>query len=127
SLHCDQLSNFRLCLAAGAEIVRDPEPVHGRASLIHHEGHFLFSSLESPFEAARYHSLHAARPVPSIYEEIAWTTDDATGERDSIMAIAHRELPRYGAQFHPESILSPNGASVIHSFLCGLFPREASV
>ena len=94
----------------GGRIERDPIPVHGRPSPVEHSGHALFEGFESPFLAGRYHSLRAATPVPESLEVLAWT-----GEL--VMAVGHRELPRFGVQFHPESILTPNGRSLFANFL----------
>jgi anthranilate synthase/aminodeoxychorismate synthase-like glutamine amidotransferase len=98
--------------ALGAEIVRAPEPVHGRTSQIFHTGKSVFAGLDSPIVACRYHSLVVERSsMPAELEATAWT-DDGT-----VMAIAHRQLPVVGLQFHPESILTPSGYDLLAAFL----------
>jgi anthranilate synthase/aminodeoxychorismate synthase-like glutamine amidotransferase len=100
----------------GGELERDPVPVHGKASLVHHEGDPLFEGLPNPFPAGRYHSLRARRSqLPACLELTAWTAEG------HVMAVRHRELPRFGVQFHPESILTPQGSRILARFLrsCG--------
>ena len=103
----------------GGRIVRDPEPVHGRASRVEHAGDALFEGLPNPFEAARYHSLRAEEPLPASLVKTAWTDDGL------VMGVRHVELPRVGVQFHPESFLSPLGDRLFENFLAQL-PREAA-
>jgi anthranilate synthase/aminodeoxychorismate synthase-like glutamine amidotransferase len=105
--------------AEGGQIVRDPEPVHGRASLVHHEGAPLLSGLPDPFEAARYHSLRSVSELPATLRRIAWTEDSV------VMAVQHVSLPRWGVQFHPESILTPHGNRLFENFLAQV-PRAAA-
>ena len=96
----------------GGTLERDPAPVHGRASPVRHTRTGLFEGLPSPFEAGRYHSLHAARAqLPACLELSAWTAEG------HVMGVRHRELPRFGVQFHPESILSPEGPRIFARFL----------
>lgn len=96
----------------GAHVDRGPVPVHGKASPIFHEGHGILAGLSNPFQGGRYHSLVVIRDdVPDDLEVTAWTEDDL------VMAVQHRELPRYGVQFHPESILTPEGPRIIENFL----------
>lgn len=96
----------------GGALEVDPVPVHGRASAVHHDGSALFADLSSPFEAGRYHSLRARREdLPATLAVTAWTADGL------VMAVRHRELPRFGVQFHPESILTPDGARLMANFL----------
>jgi anthranilate/para-aminobenzoate synthase component II len=86
--------------------------VHGRASPVQHAGRGLLEDLPSPFAAGRYHSLRARREsLPECLELTAWT---GAGH---VMAVRHRELPRFGVQFHPESILSPEGGRIFARFL----------
>lgn len=95
----------------GGELEIDPVPIHGRSSLVHHARAALFADLASPFQAGRYHSLRAARA--SLPRELAlcgWTDDGV------VMAVEHVELPRFGVQFHPESILTPQGQRILASF-----------
>jgi anthranilate synthase/aminodeoxychorismate synthase-like glutamine amidotransferase len=98
--------------AFGGEIGQAHQLVRGKASEIAHDGRGLFSGLPDPLQGGRYHSLAAAR-VPGELEVCA-TTDD--GE---VMAVRHRELPVDGIQFHPESVLTPDGAALAKNFLEG--------
>jgi anthranilate synthase component 2 len=98
--------------AFGGEVGQAQRLVHGKASEIAHDGRGLFSGLPDPLQGGRYHSLAAAR-VPDQLEVCA-TTDD--GE---VMAVRHRELPVDGIQFHPESVLTPDGAALAKNFLEG--------
>jgi anthranilate synthase/aminodeoxychorismate synthase-like glutamine amidotransferase len=98
--------------AFGGEVGQAQRLVHGKASEIAHDGRGLFSGLPDPLQGGRYHSLAAAR-VPDQLEVCA-TTDD--GE---VMAVRHRELPVDGIQFHPESVLTPDGAALAKNFLDG--------
>jgi anthranilate synthase/aminodeoxychorismate synthase-like glutamine amidotransferase len=98
--------------AFGGEVGQAQRLVHGKASEIAHDGRGLFSGLPDPLQGGRYHSLAAAR-VPDPLEVCA-TTDD--GE---VMAVRHRDLPVDGIQFHPESVLTPDGAALAKNFLEG--------
>jgi anthranilate synthase/aminodeoxychorismate synthase-like glutamine amidotransferase len=98
--------------AFGGEVGQAQRLVHGKASEIAHDGRGLFSGLPDPLQGGRYHSLAAAR-VPGELE-VSATTDD--GE---VMAVRHRELPVDGIQFHPESVLTPDGAALAKNFLDG--------
>lgn len=106
------LGHQALGVAFGAPVVRAPEPVHGKASAIQHTGSGLFSGLPSPFEAGRYHSLVV--DGAGLPEEVAVTAETADG---LVMGLAHRDLPRFGVQFHPESILTPRGPRIVENFL----------
>ncbi len=106
----------------GGELERDPVPVHGRSSLVHHDRSALFADLDDPFLAGRYHSLRARRDkLPAQLALAAWT------DEGHVMAVRHVELPRFGVQFHPESILTPHGERILARFLarCGDVRREA--
>ena len=93
-------------------VVDRTEPVHGKASLVFHEGQGILDGLSDPFEAGRYHSLVVMRDeLPADLELTAWTRDGL------VMATQHRELPRFGVQFHPESILTPEGPALVGNFL----------
>ena len=98
--------------AFGAVVAGAGEIVHGKTSLVHHDGRGVFRGLPSPFEATRYHSL-AIRPdtVPDCLEVSART------DRGVIMGVRHRELPIEGVQFHPESILTAVGKDLLRNFL----------
>jgi anthranilate synthase/aminodeoxychorismate synthase-like glutamine amidotransferase len=105
------LGHQALGVSVGGRVER-AEPVHGKASLVHHSGVGILEGVEDPFEAARYHSLVVlADDLPDELELTAWTDDHL------VMAVQHRELPRYGVQFHPESILTPEGPKIVESFL----------
>ena len=91
--------------------VRPVPPVHGATSLIHHDHRSIFNALPSPFAAARYHSLLPCLPAHSPLETLAWLE---TGE---LMALAHRDYPLVGLQFHPESVLSRHGHALVRAFL----------
>jgi anthranilate synthase/aminodeoxychorismate synthase-like glutamine amidotransferase len=96
----------------GGEVVRAPDVMHGKTSLIHHTGEGVFAGLPDPFEATRYHSLIVERSsVPPELEVTAWT-DDGT-----VMGVRHRELAVEGVQFHPESILTASGHDLLRNFL----------
>lgn len=98
--------------AFGGRVVRAPAPVHGKSSLVRHDGSELFTGLPQPFEAMRYHSLMLDRAsLPGCLEVTARTEDGI------IMAVRHREHPIFGVQFHPESIGSPLGRRILENFL----------
>jgi anthranilate synthase component 2 len=98
--------------AFGGNVVRSSTLMHGKTSPIHHNGQGLFRGLPNPFDATRYHSLVVERAtIPDCLEITAWV---AEGE---IMGLAHRELPVWGVQFHPESILTVGGMDLLRNFL----------
>jgi len=104
----------------GGKVVRAGEIMHGKVSRIHHNGTGLFRGIENPFTATRYHSLVVEKDsLPHCLEVTAWT-DDGT-----IMGLAHRDLPVYGVQFHPESILTETGKRLLARFLETLNPVSA--
>jgi anthranilate synthase/aminodeoxychorismate synthase-like glutamine amidotransferase len=102
--------------ALGGKIVRADRLMHGKTDLIHHNGSVLFKDLENPFQATRYHSL-VIQPdtLPEELEMTAWS-ESPSGERE-IMAVAHREYPLFGLQFHPESFLTHAGIDILRHFL----------
>ena len=102
--------------ALGGNIVRANRLMHGKTDMIHHDGTGLFEGLDNPFQATRYHSL-VIQPesLPDELEVTAWS-DSPTGERE-IMAVAHKQLPVYGVQFHPESFLTHAGMDMLRKFL----------
>ncbi|MGZ6546186.1 MAG: anthranilate synthase component II, partial [Actinomycetota bacterium] len=105
------LGHQALGLSCGGVVDRET-PVHGKASLVFHEGKGIFEGITDPFEAGRYHSLVVVRKtLPDELELTAWTEDGL------VMAAQHRTLPRYGVQFHPESILTPEGPRIVENFL----------
>jgi len=96
----------------GGEVGYARELLHGKASPVRHDGSGLFEGLPEPFDAGRYHSLAATR-LPSELEPTAFADD---GE---VMAVRHRTLPVVGVQFHPESVLTPDGPALARNFLEG--------
>lgn len=98
--------------ACGAVVQRAGRLMHGKTSLIHHNGDPLFAQVASPFVATRYHSLIVEpETLPDALEVIAWT------EQGEIMGLRHREQPLLGVQFHPESILTAAGPQILQNFL----------
>ena len=96
----------------GGSIVRAERLMHGKTSRVHHDGRGIFAGLPNPFDAGRYHSLIARRDsVPAGLVVTAWT------DEDEVMGVRHRELAVEGVQFHPESILTPDGPSLLSAFL----------
>ncbi len=103
--------------AFGGQVVKARQVMHGKTSPIHHADTGVFSGLDQPFQATRYHSLVVeAATLPACLEVTAWTLTP-TGERDEIMGLHHRELPVQGVQFHPESILTQQGHELLRNFL----------
>lgn len=116
---CDSLPILGVCLghqtiaqALGGRVVRAREPVHGRTSEIEHEGTGLFSGLPQPLTVCRYHSLVVAED--SLPAELAVTARTVDG---TVMALAHREWPVFGVQFHPEAVLTEGGYGLLANFL----------
>ncbi len=110
---------FGVCLghqaigeAFGGEVVRAPQPVHGKIADIIHEGETLFRGLPSPFKATRYHSLVVRRDT--LPTELAATARTGDG---LIMGLSHLTRPTHGVQFHPESIASEHGHALLRNFL----------
>jgi anthranilate synthase/aminodeoxychorismate synthase-like glutamine amidotransferase len=103
------LGHQALVQAWGGRVIQHA-PVHGKTSLIDHDGRTIFHSLRSPLEVGRYHSLVADPGLPECLER------SATGD-EIVMAVRHRELPAEGVQFHPESILTEQGRELLSNFL----------
>jgi anthranilate synthase/aminodeoxychorismate synthase-like glutamine amidotransferase len=99
----------------GGVVERAPVPVHGKTALIHHDGRGVFTSLPSPFEATRYHSLVVRRADLPACLEISAESEDGL-----IMGLRHHTLPVEGVQFHPESILTASGKALLGNFLARL-------
>jgi para-aminobenzoate synthetase component 2 len=98
--------------AFGGDIIRAPRLMHGKTSLIHHDGKTVFEGLPDPFEATRYHSLLIKKEtLPDCLEITAWT------DSDEIMGVRHKEFVIEGVQFHPESILTTVGKDLLRNFL----------
>ena len=94
----------------GGRVIHAPEPLHGRVRTVEHAGTPLFAGIPKRFEATRYHSLCLEQPLPSELEEIAWAGDG------TVMAVAHGTRPRWGVQFHPESIATEHGRRLLANF-----------
>ncbi len=106
------LGEQALAQVHGGRVGRAPEPVHGKTSPIHHDDSVLFSGLEQPFEATRYHSLIVDREsLPGSLRVTAWTHDGL------VMALEDTGRPHFGVQFHPESYLSTCGMDILARFL----------
>jgi len=106
------LGHQAIASTLGGKVVPAPGPVHGKSSAIHHQGHPLFRGLAASFSATRYHSLIVDRDtLPGELEIIATSVDGLP------MALAHRTHLTFGVQFHPESILTPNGHQILTNFL----------
>lgn len=102
------------CLVShfGGDIVRAERLMHGKTSMVKHDNKTVFAGLSEPFEAGRYHSLCADKAsLPDSLELTAQT------ERGEIMGVRHRELPLEGVQFHPESVLTPEGDKLMENFM----------
>ncbi|MDE1896914.1 MAG: aminodeoxychorismate/anthranilate synthase component II [Rhodospirillales bacterium] len=114
-----KLPLFGVCLghqsigqAFGGQVVRAPQPVHGKTSPVFHDNSDVFEGLPNPFTATRYHSLIVQRAsLPASLVPTAWTEDDI------IMGLRHVDLPIYGVQFHPESIATSHGHDILRNFL----------
>jgi len=126
------LGHQALAAALGGNIIRAPEPVHGRTSLVRHDGNRLFAGLPDPLRATRYHSLIVEESsLPDELRIVARTADGIP------MALEHTAWPAFGVQFHPESILTDSGHRLLANFLslaglpvgnlpAGDLPAEAS-
>lgn len=98
--------------AFGGKVVRSVSLMHGKTSPIHHDNRELFTGLPNPFNATRYHSLVVERDsLPDCLEVTAWV------DNGEIMGLRHRQLPVWGVQFHPESILTEGGMALLDNFI----------
>lgn len=104
------LGHQALAAALGGKVVHAPYLMHGKASWVHHEGDREYAGLSQPFEVARYHSL-VVQDLPEVLEVSSRTEDGI------VMGIRHRVHPVFGVQFHPESVLSPEGPDLLGNFL----------
>jgi len=101
----------------GGDVIRAKTIMHGKISAVHHNGTDVFSGLENPFNATRYHSLVIdPKTLPECLEVTAWTETEA-GEFDEIMGFRHKDYAISGVQFHPESILTEHGHQMLKNFL----------
>lgn len=106
------LGHQAIAASLGSEITRAPELRHGKASPVYHDSKTLYAGLPNPFEAGRYHSL--AVPEGSLNEDLEVSAFTSQGV---VMGIRHRSLPVEGVQFHPESLLTPDGDLLLRNFL----------
>ena len=122
--YAGELPLFGVCLghqaigaAFGATVTRAPELLHGKTSLVHHKGEGVLHGLPDPFTATRYHSLAVLPDTLPAQIEVTGSTDSGV-----VMAMRHRELPIEGVQFHPESVLTEGGHTMLANWLaaCGL-------
>jgi anthranilate synthase component 2 len=98
--------------AFGGDVIRAPVPMHGKVSAVTHNDTDIFAGIPTPFDAARYHSLIVdPATMPEALEATAWTADG------TIMGLRHRTAPIFGTQFHPESIASQHGHTLLANFL----------
>ena len=108
------LGHQTIAAVYGAKVTRADRIMHGKTSMVFHDGKRIFQDLANPFEAVRYHSLIVEKEsLPDCLQVSAWTED---GE---IMGLRHRQHQVEGVQFHPESILTKSGDSLLHNFLNG--------
>jgi anthranilate synthase/aminodeoxychorismate synthase-like glutamine amidotransferase len=111
------LGHQTICTVFGGEVVRAPHLMHGKTSPILHTGTGIFTGIPAPFTATRYHSLVASQEsLPAELEVTATSSDDGY-----VMGVRHSRYPIDGVQFHPESVLSPEGDQLIRNFL---YPQE---
>jgi len=104
--------------AFGGKTVRAPRLMHGKTSPIFHDGKGVFTGLPSPFDAMRYHSLVIDREsLPDCLEVTAWT------DQDELMGVRHKTLAVEGVQFHPESIMTPDGVQLLKNFIDPAYPE----
>ena len=107
------LGHQALCVAHGVSVGHAPAVMHGKPSLVHHDGRGLFEGVPDPLEAGRYHSLAATNEVCPPLVETA-RTEEGT---DVVMGVRHERRPHFGVQFHPESILTDAGKRMTENFV----------
>lgn len=101
----------------GGKIIHAKQIMHGKTSMMHHKDAGVFTGIENPFEATRYHSLVIEKQsIPDCLEITAWTEDE-NGNVDEIMGVRHKEYAIQGMQFHPESILTNAGHQLLKNYL----------
>ena len=107
------LGHQAIGLAFGGDVVRAPLPIHGKTSIVEHNGKGVFAGLGPPFQAGRYHSLVVEeKTLPADLEVTARTKEDGL-----VMGLRHKTLPIHGVQFHPESVLTNEGRRILRNFL----------
>ena len=107
--------------AFGGKVVRAKQIMHGKLSSVYHNADGLFTGIDGPFQATRYHSLVIdSHTIPECLEVTAWTSHG--NEIDEIMGVRHRSLPLMGVQFHPESIMTEHGHLLLENFLTQTTP-----
>ncbi len=107
------LGHQAIGLAFGGDVVRAPQPIHGKTSTVEHNGHGVFAGLTASFQAGRYHSLVVdEKTLPDDLEVTARTKEDGL-----VMGLRHRTFPIHGVQFHPESVLTNEGRRILRNFL----------
>jgi anthranilate synthase/aminodeoxychorismate synthase-like glutamine amidotransferase len=106
------LGHQTIAAALGANVIRGPQPMHGRTSKIQHARTGIFADLPTPLTVGRYHSLIVEEQSLPREIEVTARTDDGL-----VMALAHHQWPIYGVQFHPESVLTPDGKRLLENFL----------
>ena len=107
------LGHQAIGLAFGGEVMRAPQPIHGKTSTVEHNGKGVFAGLAGAFQAGRYHSLIVGEPsLPAELEVTARTKEDGL-----VMGLRHRTMPIHGVQFHPESVLTSEGRRILRNFL----------
>jgi anthranilate synthase/aminodeoxychorismate synthase-like glutamine amidotransferase len=110
------LGHQAIAEAFGGDVVRTERLMHGKTTMVAHDGHPLFEGIPSPVEVMRYHSL-VVEPdsLPPELSTVAWSSDREPGRE--IMALAHRSFQMYGVQFHPESVATTQGKRLLGNFL----------
>ena len=107
------LGHQAIGLAFGGEVIRAPQPIHGKTSTVEHNGQGVFKGLAGSIQAGRYHSLIVGeQTLPPELEVMARTKDDGL-----VMGLRHRTMPIHGVQFHPESVLTNEGRRILRNFL----------
>ena len=107
------LGHQAIGLAFGGDVVRAPQPIHGKTSTVEHNSHGVFAGLTASFQAGRYHSLVVdEKTLPDQLEVTARTKEDGL-----VMGLRHRTFPIHGVQFHPESVLTNEGRRILRNFL----------
>ncbi|EEM07359.1 Anthranilate synthase component II [Bacillus pseudomycoides] len=105
----------------GGDVVRADRLMHGKTSLMYHDGKMIFADIPNPFTATRYHSLIVKKEtLPECLEVTSWT------EEGEIMALRHKTLPIEGVQFHPESIMTSHGKELLQNFIRSYSPSISS-